>query len=49
MEAVYRGVAEQGLDVTKEVDAENILAVFVDGPDGVEVEYMEHRPSFALA
>lgn len=49
VEDVYRAVAERGLEVTREVDAENSLAVFVAGPDGVEVEYIEHKPSFALA
>jgi catechol 2,3-dioxygenase-like lactoylglutathione lyase family enzyme len=37
------------LDVIREVDAEHSRAVFVEGPDGVEVEYIEHKPSFALA
>ena len=37
------------LDVVREVDAEHSRAVFVKGPDGVEVEYIEHKPSFALA
>lgn len=41
--------AEQGFDVTREIDAENSKAIFVRGPDGVEVEYIEHRPSFVLA
>ena len=30
------------------VDAPNTLAVFVRGPDGAKVEYVEHKPSFAL-
>jgi hypothetical protein len=37
------------LDVVRTVDAENSRAVFVQGPDGVEVEFIEHKPSFALA
>jgi catechol 2,3-dioxygenase-like lactoylglutathione lyase family enzyme len=49
IEDVYRGVAERGIEVTREVDAENSIAVFVAGPDDVEVEYIEHKPSFALA
>jgi catechol 2,3-dioxygenase-like lactoylglutathione lyase family enzyme len=31
------------------VDAPNTLAVFVEGPDGVKLEYVEHKQSFALA
>jgi catechol 2,3-dioxygenase-like lactoylglutathione lyase family enzyme len=42
-------ISELGLDVTKEVDAEHSHALFVTGPDGVEVEYIEHKESFALA
>jgi catechol 2,3-dioxygenase-like lactoylglutathione lyase family enzyme len=38
-----------GLAVNEEVDAENSRALFVTGPDGVEVEYIEHKESFALA
>ena len=41
-------IAELGLRVTREVDAENSRAVFVEGPDGVEVEFVEHKESFAL-
>ncbi|HEU0248300.1 MAG TPA: VOC family protein [Gaiellaceae bacterium] len=41
--------AEQGFHVTREVDAENSKAIFVRGPDGVELEYIEHKPSFVLA
>jgi catechol 2,3-dioxygenase-like lactoylglutathione lyase family enzyme len=29
-------------------DAPNTLAVFVDGPDGIQLEYVEHKPGFAL-
>lgn len=49
IEDVFRVVAERGIEVTREVDAENSMAVFVAGPDGVEVEYIEQKPSFALA
>jgi catechol 2,3-dioxygenase-like lactoylglutathione lyase family enzyme len=45
-----RGAAsEHGLHVSREVDAENSRALFVTGPDGVEVELIEHKASFALA
>jgi catechol 2,3-dioxygenase-like lactoylglutathione lyase family enzyme len=46
---VRRAADEEGLDVTKVVDAEHSRAVFVRGPDGVELEYIEHKASFALA
>ncbi len=39
--------AETGLDVQRFVEAENSRAVFLTGPDGVEVELIEHLPSFA--
>ena len=29
-------------------DAANTYAVFVNGPDGVKLEYVEHKPSFSL-
>lgn len=40
---------ESGLRITNVVDAPNTLAVFVEGPDGVTIEYVEHKPEFALA
>ena len=46
---VRRSVSEHDFDVTREVEGENSLALFVRGPDGVEIEYIEHKPSFALA
>jgi catechol 2,3-dioxygenase-like lactoylglutathione lyase family enzyme len=48
-EEAERAAEDQDLDVNKVVDAENSKAVFVRGPDGVEVEFIEHKPSFALA
>jgi hypothetical protein len=48
-DALQRSVEELHLDVNKVVDAENSRALFVTGPDGVELEYIEHKPSFALA
>ena len=30
------------------VDAANTRAVFVNGPDGVRIEYVEHKPTFSL-
>ncbi|MGH3066282.1 MAG: VOC family protein [Gaiellaceae bacterium] len=46
---VRETVAEQGFHVNREVDAENSMAIFVRGPDDVEIEYIEHKPSFAVA
>lgn len=37
-----------GLEVDRVVDAPNTVAVFVRGPDGIVIEYVEHKPSFSL-
>jgi catechol 2,3-dioxygenase-like lactoylglutathione lyase family enzyme len=37
-----------GIEVDDVVDAPNTYAVFLRGPDGVRVEYVEHKPSFSL-
>ena len=39
---------ERGLEVQNFVDGPNTLAVFVRGPEGVSVEYVEHKPTFSL-
>ncbi|HEX4930887.1 MAG TPA: VOC family protein [Gaiellaceae bacterium] len=39
---------ELGVEIDKFVDAANTLALFVWGPDGVKLEYIEHKPSFSL-
>jgi catechol-2,3-dioxygenase len=45
----HRREAEQkGLEVQDFVDGPNTLAVFVKGPEGVSVEYVEHKPEFSL-
>jgi catechol 2,3-dioxygenase-like lactoylglutathione lyase family enzyme len=44
-----RELEARGLEIDKVVDAENTLAVFVRGPDGIQVEYVEHKPGFSLA
>lgn len=31
------------LEITREVDARSSRALFVDGPDGIELEYIEHK------
>ena len=38
-----------GVDVAEFKDAANTLAVFVWGPDRVKLEYVEHKPGFALS
>jgi catechol 2,3-dioxygenase-like lactoylglutathione lyase family enzyme len=38
----------EGVEVLDVVDAPNTLAVFVAGPDGIRLEYVEHKPGFAL-
>lgn len=47
-EDVKREAAERGLEIAKVVDAANTIAVFVDGPDQIQVEYVEHKPGFSL-
>ena len=37
-----------GVEVDKIVDAPNTLAVFLHGPVGVRIEYVEHKPTFSL-
>jgi catechol 2,3-dioxygenase-like lactoylglutathione lyase family enzyme len=45
----WRERAEQaGAEVVDVVDAPNTYAVFVLGPEQVKLEYVEHKPSFAL-
>jgi catechol 2,3-dioxygenase-like lactoylglutathione lyase family enzyme len=39
---------EQGVEIEKVVDAANTYAVFLWGPDRVRLEYVEHKPGFAL-
>ena len=42
------GAREAGIEVDDVVDAPNTLALFVTGPEGVRLEYVEHKPSFSL-
>lgn len=37
-----------GLEIADVVDAPNTYAVFVWGPDRIKLEYVEHKPTFAL-
>jgi catechol 2,3-dioxygenase-like lactoylglutathione lyase family enzyme len=39
----------RGLQIADVVDAPNTYAVFIWGPDGIKLEYIEHKASFALA
>jgi catechol 2,3-dioxygenase-like lactoylglutathione lyase family enzyme len=43
-----REAEERGLEIADIVDAENTYAVFVWGPDGIKLEYVEHKPTFSL-
>jgi catechol 2,3-dioxygenase-like lactoylglutathione lyase family enzyme len=47
-QAVSDEAESRGYEIDKFVDAENTLAVFVWGPDGIKLEYVEHKPSFSL-
>jgi catechol 2,3-dioxygenase-like lactoylglutathione lyase family enzyme len=38
----------RGLEIDDIKDAANTLAVFVRGPEGIRVEYVEHKPTFSL-
>jgi catechol 2,3-dioxygenase-like lactoylglutathione lyase family enzyme len=44
-----REAEEQGFEIQDFVEGPNTLAVFVRGPEGVSVEYVEHKPSFSLS
>ena len=39
---------QAGMEVADVVDAPNTLAIFVWGPEGVKIEYVEQKPTFAL-
>ncbi len=39
---------DRDLDVADVVDAANTKAVFVRGPEGVKIEYVEHKATFSL-
>jgi catechol 2,3-dioxygenase-like lactoylglutathione lyase family enzyme len=38
----------EGFEIDDVKDAPNTFAVFVRGPEGVRIEYVEHKPGFAL-
>jgi catechol 2,3-dioxygenase-like lactoylglutathione lyase family enzyme len=43
-----RQAEERGLEIQDFVEGPNTIAVFVRGPEGVSVEYVEHKPTFSL-
>jgi catechol 2,3-dioxygenase-like lactoylglutathione lyase family enzyme len=45
---VQQEAEEAGLEIDDVKDAKNTFAVFLRGPEGVRVEYVEHKPGFAL-
>jgi catechol 2,3-dioxygenase-like lactoylglutathione lyase family enzyme len=45
---VQREAERRGVEIEEVKDAPNTLAVFLRGPDGVRIEYVEHKPGFAL-
>ena len=47
-EEVQREAERRGVEIDDIKDAPNTFAVFLRGPAGVRVEYVEHKPGFAL-
>jgi catechol 2,3-dioxygenase-like lactoylglutathione lyase family enzyme len=45
---VQERAGEQGFEIDDVKDAPNTFAVFLRGPAGVRIEYVEHKPGFAL-
>jgi catechol 2,3-dioxygenase-like lactoylglutathione lyase family enzyme len=45
---VQRDAEAHGIEVDDVKDAPNTIAVFLRGPAGVRIEYVEHKPGFAL-
>ena len=46
--AVKDQAEASGLEIDDVKDAKNTFAVFLRGPEGVRIEYVEHKPGFAL-
>jgi catechol 2,3-dioxygenase-like lactoylglutathione lyase family enzyme len=44
-----REAEEQGFEIQDWVEGPNTVAVFVRGPEGVSIEYVEHKPTFSLS
>jgi catechol 2,3-dioxygenase-like lactoylglutathione lyase family enzyme len=47
-EQVRIDAERRGIEIEKVVDAANTIAVFLRGPDGILIEYVEHKPEFSL-
>jgi catechol 2,3-dioxygenase-like lactoylglutathione lyase family enzyme len=47
-QAVVADAEELGIEVESVVDAANTYAAFLWGPEGVRIEYVEHKPTFSL-
>ncbi len=45
---VQREAERHGVEIDDVKDAPNTFAVFLRGPAGVRIEYVEHKPGFAL-
>ena|SRR5437763_2875852 len=45
---VVADAEELGVEVESTVDAPNTYAAFLTGPEGIRIEYVEHKPSFSL-
>jgi catechol 2,3-dioxygenase-like lactoylglutathione lyase family enzyme len=43
-----QSASDAGFEIADVKDAPNTFAVFVNGPQGVQIEYVEHKPSFSL-
>jgi catechol 2,3-dioxygenase-like lactoylglutathione lyase family enzyme len=47
-DAVQQQAVRSGWEIDDIKDAANTLAVFIRGPDGIRIEFVEHKPGFAL-
>ena len=45
---VIADAGDLGIEVESVVDAANTYAAFLRGPEGVRIEYVEHKPTFSL-
>jgi catechol 2,3-dioxygenase-like lactoylglutathione lyase family enzyme len=45
---VQHEAERRGVEVDDVKDAPNTFAVFLRGPAGVRIEYVEHKPGFSL-
>jgi catechol 2,3-dioxygenase-like lactoylglutathione lyase family enzyme len=48
VDEVTREAKRRGVQIDEVKDAPNTIAVFLRGPDGVRIEYVEHKPGFSL-